>query len=62
MRKFKCENCGHTWEEPFGNGQSGADMVCPSCGSDNIHRTDQDGHGFGNRPWGYKSDDPKKEE
>jgi len=54
MRKFKCEKCRHEWEEKFGTGERGADMSCPKCGSGEIHRTDQDGHGFGKQPWGFK--------
>jgi len=52
MRKFACRDCGNAWEVPFGTGQRGIDMSCPKCQSRNIHRTDQGGFGFGNRPWG----------
>ena len=51
-REFECRECSHRWKEPFGTGKRGIDMNCPDCGSGNIHRTDQDGHGFGNQPWG----------
>ena len=54
MRQFLCNNCEHTWEVPFGTGQRGIDMDCPKCQSSNIHRIDQGGQGFGNRPWGRK--------
>lgn len=54
MRKIKCEACGHIWEAPFGTGKRVIGMNCPKCGSANIHRIDQQGHGFGNMPWGYK--------
>ena len=54
MRKFKCEKCQHEWEEEFGRGKRGAEMSCPKCGSGEIHRTDQGGHGFGKQPWGFK--------
>ncbi len=37
MRKFRCFDCGHEWEEPFGTGRPEA---CPKCGSPNIHRVD----------------------
>ena len=54
MRKFKCEKCQHEWEEEFGTGKRGAEMSCPKCGSGEIHRVDQSGHGFGKQPWGFK--------
>ena len=54
MRKFKCEKCKHEWEEEFGTGRKGVDLSCPKCGSGEVHRTDQKGHGFGHQPWGFK--------
>jgi DNA-directed RNA polymerase subunit RPC12/RpoP len=39
MRKFKCHDCQHKFEVPYGEGGRGADMACPKCGSHNIHRT-----------------------
>lgn len=36
IRKFHCLKCDHTWEVPFGTGRQ---LVCPRCGSMNIHRT-----------------------
>jgi predicted DNA-binding protein (UPF0251 family) len=38
-RKFKCDDCSHEWELPFGTGRQEA---CPECGSKNIHRAEQD--------------------
>lgn len=38
-RKFKCYNCGNDWEVPYGTGRPGG---CPNCGSDNIHRDEED--------------------
>ena len=35
MRHFKCEDCQHTWELPFGGG---CPEGCPSCGSANFRR------------------------
>jgi len=29
-------------------------MVCPSCGSADVHRFDYGGFGFGNRLWGWR--------
>lgn len=38
-RKFKCYNCGNTWELPYGTGRP---ERCPNCGSNNIHRDEED--------------------
>ncbi|MFA7254076.1 MAG: DUF134 domain-containing protein [Patescibacteria group bacterium] len=54
MKKFECWKCKHIWEEPFGNGKRGIDMNCPECQSEEIHRCDNNGHGFGNQIWGHK--------
>jgi len=42
MRTFKCYDCQHTWQLPHGEGGRGADLVCPRCGSKNIHRVEAD--------------------
>ena len=34
-RKFKCDECEHSWELPYGTGRP---ENCPSCKSGNIHR------------------------
>ena len=39
MRKFKCSECRHSWELPYGTGRPGG---CPSCKSGNIHRAEED--------------------
>ena len=39
-RHFKCYDCNHEWELPFGTGVKGSQMKCPQCGSSNIHRLD----------------------
>lgn len=54
-RKFKCEDCKHLWKVPFGTGKRGVEMICPKCKSTNIHRNDNQGHGFGRQPWGFKN-------
>lgn len=54
VRKFECWKCKHTWEEPFGNGRRGIDMKCPECGSEEVHRCDNHGHGDGRQIWGHK--------
>jgi predicted RNA-binding Zn-ribbon protein involved in translation (DUF1610 family) len=41
MRTFKCYDCKHTWQLPHGEGGRGVDLVCPQCGSKNIHREDK---------------------
>ncbi|MBN1289156.1 MAG: hypothetical protein JXA49_05915 [Actinobacteria bacterium] len=41
-RKFKCYDCGHEFEVPYGTGGMGRDMNCPECNSANIHRGDGD--------------------
>lgn len=49
MRKFKCYDCQHSWDLPYGTGRPEG---CPSCKSGNIHRAQEDrGHarGFGRR-------------
>jgi uncharacterized protein len=43
QRSFKCSACGHEWKELFGTGRPAA---CPSCRSDQIHRSDA-GNGEG---------------
>ncbi|MDI7261673.1 MAG: DUF134 domain-containing protein [Thermodesulfobacteriota bacterium] len=47
MRKFKCYDCQHTWELPYGTGRP---ENCPSCKSGSIHRAEEDrgyARGFG---------------
>ena len=39
MRKFRCYNCQHSWELPYGTGRL---ETCPSCKSGNIHRAQED--------------------
>jgi len=39
MRKFRCSDCQHAWELPYG---TGGPSGCPSCKSDNIHRAVED--------------------
>jgi predicted DNA-binding protein (UPF0251 family) len=34
-REFKCANCGHVWEVPFGTPRPDE---CPECNSENLHR------------------------
>jgi predicted DNA-binding protein (UPF0251 family) len=52
MRKFKCSNCQHSWDLPYGTGRP---ENCPSCKSDNIRRAEEDranARGFGRRQGG----------
>jgi len=39
MRKFRCSDCQHSWELPYGTGRPGN---CPSCKSGNIRRAEGD--------------------
>ena len=39
LRKFKCYDCSHTWELPYGTGRP---IECPQCKSKNIHRAKED--------------------
>jgi predicted DNA-binding protein (UPF0251 family) len=39
MRKFRCSDCKHTWQLPYGTGRP---QDCPSCKSVNIHRAEDD--------------------
>jgi len=39
MRKFKCSDCQHAWDLPYGTGRPES---CPSCKSGNIHRAQKD--------------------
>jgi len=42
MRKFRCYDCQHSWELPYGTGRP---ENCPSCKSGNIRRAERDrGH------------------
>jgi predicted RNA-binding Zn-ribbon protein involved in translation (DUF1610 family) len=47
MRTFKCEDCGHTWQLPFGQGGRGVDLICPQCGSRSIYRAEGERGGRG---------------
>ena len=52
MKRFRCSECGHVWEVPYGGGRPGE---CPACKSGNLHRAVEDrgcggrGHGHGGR-------------
>jgi predicted DNA-binding protein (UPF0251 family) len=39
MRKFRCSDCQHSWELPYGTGRPGS---CPTCKSENINRAEED--------------------
>ena len=39
VRKFRCDDCEHSWELPYGTGRP---ENCPSCKSDSIHRAMED--------------------
>lgn len=44
VRKFKCYDCQHSWELPYGTGRPDA---CPSCKGKNIRRAEGMGSGPG---------------
>ncbi|HIE34535.1 MAG TPA: hypothetical protein EYP86_05290 [Candidatus Altiarchaeales archaeon] len=46
-RRFKCYNCKHEFEVPYGTGGMGRDMKCPMCGSNSVHRVDAGPRGSG---------------
>jgi predicted DNA-binding protein (UPF0251 family) len=39
MKKFRCYDCKHSWEIPYGTGRP---RNCPQCKSVNIHRAEED--------------------
>ena len=51
-RKFRCLECGYTWEIPHGEPRP---LECPKCKSMNIHRAEEDrgrarrGRGYGRK-------------
>ena len=45
-RVFSCTDCRHQWSTPYGIRRPG---ICPSCGSENLHRTMPEGSVRGNR-------------
>ncbi len=42
IRKFRCYDCQHSWELPYGTGRP---ETCPSCKSGNIRRAEE-GRGY----------------
>ncbi|MBU6997016.1 MAG: DUF134 domain-containing protein [Theionarchaea archaeon] len=48
QRKFKCYDCGHEWELPYGTGRP---TQCPQCNSVNLHRAPED-RGYARGPGG----------
>ncbi|MEW6202299.1 MAG: DUF134 domain-containing protein [bacterium] len=49
QRKFRCSDCDHSWEVPYGTGRPSA---CPKCESSNIHRAAED-RGFARQGGGF---------
>ena len=39
MRKFRCHDCQHSWQVPYGTGRPEG---CPSCKGSNIRRAEED--------------------
>jgi len=46
-RIFRCYACGYTWQVLHGTGRP---TSCPTCGSPNIHRAEED-RGWGRKRW-----------
>jgi len=44
MRKFRCHDCQHVWELPYGTGRP---EYCPSCKSGTIQRAEDKGYAKG---------------
>ena len=44
MRVFRCSDCEHVWEEPFGTGRPAA---CPACEGQNFERVEEVGEEAG---------------
>jgi phage FluMu protein Com len=40
MRKYKCFDCGHTWQILFAKDIQGIKQACPECKSINVHSKD----------------------
>lgn len=38
MKKFRCHQCDHAWETPYGTPRPGE---CPKCRNSNIHRAEE---------------------
>ena len=59
MRKFKCLECGHVWELPFGEGGRGVDQICPKCNSRTVYRASRlRGFGWRRGQRGIACDEP----
>jgi len=56
VRQFRCEECGHVFEVPFGTGKMGVEINCPECSSEAVYRIDRGGYGYARRLWGFRSD------
>ena len=66
MRKFRCEDCQHSWDIQYGSGKPG---ICPACQSGNVRRAEEDrgaARGYGRRQGrcfcGNKKNNSKKGE
>ena len=53
MRTFKCEDCGHTWQLPIGQGGRGVELTCPQCASRSIYRVEGERGGRGRYRHGF---------
>jgi predicted DNA-binding protein (UPF0251 family) len=46
-RRFRCDDCAHSWDMPCGQGPKGSEMVCPECSNETVFRIDEKGNPFG---------------
>jgi uncharacterized protein len=44
MRKFRCDDCRHSWDIQHESGKPGS---CPACESGNVHRAEENGGSAG---------------
>jgi len=52
QRTFRCADCEHEWQLPFGTGRP---TECPQCQSKNFHRTEEERGQGGRRNRGGRS-------
>ncbi|OAT80706.1 DUF134 domain-containing protein [Desulfotomaculum copahuensis] len=51
VRRFHCEQCGHEWEVPCGQGPCASEMACPQCAGRDVYRIDEEGKPFNCLHW-----------
>ncbi|MFZ5633965.1 MAG: DUF134 domain-containing protein [Bacillota bacterium] len=51
VRRFRCQHCGHQWEEECGRGPAISAKTCPSCDRAEYLRINSDGSLFNCQRW-----------